>query len=111
MKATTLVAAVGLFAGGVAQAAPVYWNVFNVELESSLGAQFVTYGSLADMLLDRNRVGVFSPDGLGSSEQNIVGSGAFVSAGLVAVPAPGTLGLLVAGLLGYCATRRRRRPG
>jgi hypothetical protein len=43
-----------------AQADPTYWNVFNIEGESAISADIVTYGSLTDMLNDTNRLGVFT---------------------------------------------------
>jgi hypothetical protein len=52
-----------------------YWNVFNFEGESVESAQFATYATLADMLSDTNRLGVFTPDASGAG-QNIVGSDA-----------------------------------
>ncbi|MGH0033903.1 MAG: PEP-CTERM sorting domain-containing protein [Myxococcota bacterium] len=58
---------------GLSKAAPVYWNVFNIEGESAIGAQTVTYDSLADMLGDTNRTGVFDLGTL--APENIVGSG------------------------------------
>jgi hypothetical protein len=89
-----------------------YWNVFNIEEETSFGAGFVTYNSLLDMLLDQNRAGVFSPDGLGSSENNIVGSGAFV-AGPSMVPEPSAILLFGVGIIIVFASqslhRRQRR--
>jgi hypothetical protein len=51
-----------------------YWSLFNVEGESSLSAQYVTYGTLGDMLADSNRLGVFTPNPSGFGV-NIVGSG------------------------------------
>ncbi|HVL06836.1 MAG TPA: calcium-binding protein [Acidimicrobiales bacterium] len=51
-----------------------YWNVFNVEGESSAPAQLVTYSTLDDMLNDVNRTGVHTPGGVFS--RNLVGSGA-----------------------------------
>lgn len=51
-----------------------YWNLFNVEGESTLSAQFVTYGTLADMLGDANRTGIYTPNP-SSFGPNIVGSG------------------------------------
>ena len=90
----------------------IYWNVFNIEEETSFGAGFVTYNSLLDMLLDQNRAGVFSPDGLGSSENNIVGSGAFV-AGPSMVPEPSAILLFGVGIIIVFASqslhRRQRR--
>lgn len=46
-------------------AIPVYWNVFNIEGESSVGADLVTYNSLTDMLTDINRTGVNTLSGAG----------------------------------------------
>jgi len=55
--------------GAPVHAMPIYWNVFNKEGESALGADLVTYASLADMLGDTNRTSV------NSTHVNIVGSG------------------------------------
>jgi hypothetical protein len=52
-----------------------YWNLFNVEGESSLDAAYVTYDNLTDMLNDENRTGLFVADGSGIFGANIVGSG------------------------------------
>lgn len=74
---------------GVACAFPAhaaYWSLFNVEGESGLTAQYVTYGSLADMLGDTNRLGVFNPDA-GGVGRNIVGSGSDFRGGDAPVPA------------------------
>ena len=100
-KKLILAAAFGLVSNA-AYATPIYWNVFNIEGESSVGADIVTYVSLMDMLTDSNRNSVNTLTGFGT---NIVGSGAFVDA--VAVPEPSTLGLLGAGLLGLAFARRR----
>jgi hypothetical protein len=51
-----------------------YWNLFNFEGESAQSAQFVTYATLADMLGDTNRTGLFTPNAAGAGD-NIVGSG------------------------------------
>jgi hypothetical protein len=69
-----LYAASGNFA---ASAGPItYWNVFNIEQETAQNAQFVTYSSLNDMLLDANRTGVFTPIATSPfAARNIVGSG------------------------------------
>jgi len=52
-----------------------YWNLFNIEGESDLDAAFVTYATLADMLNDENRTGLYVPDGSGIFGVNIVGGG------------------------------------
>ena len=75
MHARYLFASFALLIGAAAQSAPIYYNVFNIEGESSASAGIVTYDTREDMLLDQNRVGTFFPDGPGSSEDNIVGSG------------------------------------
>lgn len=51
-----------------------YWNIFNIEGESSSNARYVYYANLGDMLLDINRTGVFTPSG-GAAGDNVVGSG------------------------------------
>ncbi|MEN2786265.1 PEPxxWA-CTERM sorting domain-containing protein [Sphingomonas qilianensis] len=52
----------------------IYWNLFNREGENAATAVYVTYNSLADMLVDTNRTGNYYPDtpGFGS---NVVGTG------------------------------------
>ena len=45
--------------------AATYWSLFNIEGESAVSAQYVTYASLADMLGDSNRLGVFNPGTFG----------------------------------------------
>ncbi|GGX71409.1 hypothetical protein [Saccharospirillum salsuginis] len=64
-----------VFGASVAEAGMLYWNLFNFEEESSVGSVFVTYATADDMLNDANRLSVVSPDGPGSSENNIIGSG------------------------------------
>jgi hypothetical protein len=66
-----LVAAMGAFLLPYANSA-TYWNVFNIEGESSVAADIVTYSSLEGMLTDTNRTGTFTVPGFG---RNIVGSG------------------------------------
>ncbi|MEX1214500.1 hypothetical protein, partial [Saccharospirillum sp.] len=51
-----------------------YWSLFNIEGESDFSAQYVTYNTFGDMLLDTNRLNVFTPDTFGFGH-NIVGSG------------------------------------
>jgi hypothetical protein len=76
----------GGFAGNIVGSGSdgtTYWNVFNIEGESAISADIVTYGSLTDMLNDTNRLGVFDPGGRrtrrGSGAQHVgpvrVGSG------------------------------------
>ena len=60
---------------GIANAAPIYWNLFNLEGESRADAIYVTYDTLDDMLNDTNRTGEYVPDNTGFSAQNVVGSG------------------------------------
>jgi hypothetical protein len=77
-----------------------YWNLFNVEGESGIGADFRTYASLTDMLNNVNPIGSFAP--LGGGQSRIVGSGADLHPTEVPVhvpaPALSPVGLL-AGLL------------
>jgi len=100
-----VIAAAAMLPASAANAA--YWNVFNIEGESALTAQLVTYSALNDMLTDTNRLGVFNPTG-GFAGPNIVGSG---SDGTLVrgVPEPGTLALLGLGVAALAAKRRRRQ--
>ena len=87
-----------------------YWSLFNVEGETTLNAQFATYGALTDMLNDENRTGVFTPDGSGIFGRNIVGSGAFAaSRTLLPIPLPASGFLLIAALAGLGLTYQRSR--
>jgi len=92
--------------GAPVHAMPIYWNVFNKEGESALGADLVTYASLADMLGDTNRTSV------NSTHVNIVGSGATLLGGTGPnpIPEPSTIFLLGSGLAGL-ATWRYRKTG
>ncbi|WP_375691324.1 VPLPA-CTERM sorting domain-containing protein [Pseudooceanicola sp. LIPI14-2-Ac024] len=84
-----------------------YWSLFNVEGESSIGADYVTYGSLADMLADSNRLSVNTLGGFG---RNIVGSGAFVTRDEPnPVPLPASVPALLSGLGALAALRWRRK--
>jgi hypothetical protein len=80
-----------------ADAATIYWNLFNIEGESDQSTQYVTYGSLNDMLLDVDRTGLFTPNSIGFGK-NIVGSGAFSAALPTPVPLPAGLWLLIGGI-------------
>jgi len=84
-----------------------YWNVFNIEGESSASAATVTYATLSDMLTDTNRTGVSFPNtpGFGS---NVVGSGASVARPSI-VPEPASLAVLGPGVLVLALVRRRWR--
>jgi uncharacterized membrane protein YwzB len=92
-----------------------YWSLFNIEGESSISADYVTYASLMDMLVDTNRLGVFSPGG-GGAGSNVVGSGASIIGASpppppAVIPLPAGLGMLASALaaLGLLARRRGRR--
>ena len=113
MKLSSLCVA-AVLAGGLcfpALGAPVYWNLFNLEGESSADAIYVTYATLADMLTDSNRTGQFVPDNTGFAAANVVGSGAWVEqvAPPPAIPEPGSLALMMAGLASLCGARSRLR--
>lgn len=96
-----------------ARATPIYWSLFNIENETEQEARYVTYATLSDMLNDDNRLGVFAPDGPGTSERNIVGSGAWRRpiTDPVAVSEPGPNLLVLAGVLALVGLRRSPDPG
>ena len=103
------IAAALLLCASAATAAPTYWNVFNVEGESSLDAAIVTYATLQDMLNDENRTGLYEPDGSGFFGRNIVGGGfSFDATSSVPEPGMGWLALLALGAMQL--TRRRAGP-
>ena len=85
-----------------------YWSLFNIEGESILSADYVTYATLTNMLQDTNRTGVFSPNS-GGAGRNVVGSGSDEIGNGTTVPEPGTLALLGLALAGLAATRRRKQ--
>ncbi|WP_132537958.1 PEP-CTERM sorting domain-containing protein [Plasticicumulans lactativorans] len=89
-----------------------YWNVFNIEGESALSAQIVTYAGLNDMLTDTNRLGVFTPNP-GGFGTNIVGSGSDVLPDdvPVAVPEPAGFASFGLGLAAMPFWLRRCRRG
>jgi hypothetical protein len=84
----------------------VYWSLFNIEGESTLSAQYVTYTTLTDMLADTNRLGVFTPNPLGFGV-NIVGSGSDVLPAVSPISEPGVLALLIIGLGGLAFSGRK----
>lgn len=67
---------------GAAQAT-TYWNLFNFEGESAETAVYATYATAADMFLDQNRTGFFTPTSP-FFDRNIVGAG---SDGFTVAPA------------------------
>jgi hypothetical protein len=58
-------AGVGRNIVGSGSSGTTYWSLFNNEGESSVSAEYVTYATLADMLGDTNRTGVFVPNAAG----------------------------------------------
>ena len=85
-----------------------YWNVFNIEGESQISAEFVTYATLSDMLNDTNRTGEILPS-QPLFDANIIGGGADIIRDAVDVPEPGSLALLCMSLLGFGLLRVRSR--
>lgn len=85
----------------------LYWNLFNIEGESSQSSVYVTYAAFEDMLNDENRLGTFLPDAFGAS-QNVVGSGAFVLSDSAVVPEPGVFWLMLSGLAGIMLVTTRK---
>jgi hypothetical protein len=86
-----------------------YWNLFNIEGESAASAAFVTYGTLADMLNDENRISAVLGDGAGSG-RNIVGTGFFFDA-VSPVPEPSMSWLVLVALGATHIARRGFRLG
>jgi hypothetical protein len=84
-----------------------YWSLFNIEGESALTSDYVTYSSLIDMMNDTNRVSTTSPNSTGFGK-NVVGSGAIT---VSVVPLPAALPLYGAGLafMGFIGWRRSRK--
>lgn len=97
---------------GASMAHATYWNLFNLEGESSLGARYVTYSTLTDMLGDVNHLGVFAPDGQGSGQfaANVIGSGSDVRrANPQPIPEPSSMLLMGLGLAALAASGRWQR--
>ena len=77
MRFNLIVAATAVLFSAPAVASSVYWSLFNIEGESAVSAQYVTYNTLMDMLLDTNRVSNIAPDTF-SAGRNVIGSGASI---------------------------------
>ncbi|MEN8251267.1 MAG: hypothetical protein ABFS32_20210 [Bacteroidota bacterium] len=86
-----------------------YWNLFNLEGENSLDSVYITYDTLLDMLTDSNRIGSFTPNTVGLSAENVVGSGAFGMPTTTPVPTPAILPLLSIGLTGLVFALRSQK--
>jgi hypothetical protein len=85
----------------------LFWSLFNVEGESTLSAQYVTYAALGDMLSDSNRLGVFTPNPSGFGV-NIGGSGSDEMRATNPVPEPASLALVGLALATWGCLRRRQ---
>ena len=92
-----------LLIGATPAWADSFWSVFNIEGESSISADYVTYATLGDMLNDTNRTSVTVIGGFG---RNVVGSGALLPFDVV--PEPSSLALLGFAVCGVAVLRRRR---
>jgi hypothetical protein len=77
-------------------------------MSRKLSAQHVTYGSLSHMLIDSNRLAVFTPNSFGVGS-NIVGSGPDERPVGSEVPEPATLMLLGLALAVLVKQRQRSR--
>ena len=98
---TTIAAAViavfiSTFGGVKVHAATVYWNLFNIEGENTVGAQFATYATLNDMLTNTNRTNLINP----STSKNLIGSGAFFTPDMPVVPVPAAVWMFLSALSG-----------
>jgi hypothetical protein len=68
----------GLFGRNVIDAGSngsAYWLLFNIEGESGVSANILTFGSLTDMLNGTNHTGIYNPSAGGLFGRNVVGSG------------------------------------
>ena len=71
-----VIASVIVFSPVPAKAAAVYWNLYNLEGESSSTAVFATYATLDDMLMATNELATYTPLGAGvTASRNVVGTG------------------------------------
>lgn len=83
-----------------------YWNVFNIEGESSIGADIVWYGTFEDMLSDDNRLGVGQTDAFGGGfNTNIIGAGGFIMDSTPVNPVPISIPFIFTLLGGVFALR------
>ena len=106
-----VIASLIAFPSSPANAAAVYWNLFNLEGESSFSSVFATYGTLNDMLNDTNRLASYSPIGTDLvASRNVVGTGAFfVPDPVTPVPLPASGMFLLVATAGSAGWWRRSR--